>query len=90
MIADLVIALTTELFNTLGASSSKIDKKFDRFLRNARLVSPYNSLIYKKKVIGDWVVNRMQLPFVWHIGNEMKNNRKTTHRLNKLKREKLS
>jgi hypothetical protein len=31
-------------------------------------VSSHNPLIYKEKVIGDWVVNQTELPFVWQIG----------------------
>lgn len=69
VIVDLVLALTSELFNTLGASSSTTDKQLDRFWRNARVVSSHNPLIYKQKVIGDWVVNHARLPFAWQIGN---------------------
>ena len=69
VIAELVLNLTTELFNALGASASSSDKHLDRFWRNARVVSSHNPLIYKQKVIGDWEVNRAALPFVWQIGN---------------------
>ena len=69
VIADLVLNLTTELFNALGASASSTDKQLDRFWRNARVVSSHNPLIYKQKVIGDWVVNQAPLPYVWQIGN---------------------
>lgn len=69
VIAELVLALTTELFNTLGASASTTEKQLDRFWRNARVVSSHNPLIYKQKVIGDWKVNQSPLPYVWQIGN---------------------
>lgn len=68
VISDLVLALTSNLFNTLGASASTTSKQLDRFWRNARVVSSHNPLIYKEKVIGDWEVNREPLPFVWQIG----------------------
>ncbi|HCO08378.1 MAG TPA: monooxygenase, partial [Acinetobacter ursingii] len=68
VIADLVLELTTKLFNALSASASSTTKQLDRFWRNARTVSSHNPLIYKEKVIGDWVVNQTELPFVWQIG----------------------
>ncbi|WP_151980446.1 acyl-CoA dehydrogenase family protein [Acinetobacter guerrae] len=68
VIADLVLDLTTKLFNALSASASSTAKQLDRFWRNARTVSSHNPLIYKEKVIGDWVVNQTELPFVWQIG----------------------
>ena len=69
VIADLVLDLTTKLFNGLGASASASSKQLDRFWRNARVVSSHNPLIYKEKVVGAWEVNRTELPFVWQIGN---------------------
>ena len=69
VISELVLNLTTELFNALGASASTTEKQLDRFWRNARVVSSHNPLIYKQKVIGDWVVNQAPLPYVWQIGN---------------------
>ena len=68
VISDLVLNLSNQLFNTLGASASSTAKQLDRFWRNARVVSSHNPLIYKEKVIGDWEVNRQPLPFVWQIG----------------------
>lgn len=69
VIAELVLNLSTELFNALGASASSTDKQLDRFWRNARVIASHNPLIYKQKVIGDWEVNQAPLPYVWQIGN---------------------
>ena len=69
VIADLVLDLTTKLFNSLGASSSASSKQLDRFWRNARVVSSHNPIIYKEKAVGAWIVNQTELPFVWQIGN---------------------
>ncbi|NHB58513.1 monooxygenase [Acinetobacter sp. 194] len=69
VISQLVLSLTSDLFNALGASASSTEKQLDRFWRNARVVSSHNPLIYKQKVIGDWVVNQAALPYVWQIGN---------------------
>lgn len=68
VISQLVLDLTTQLFNALSASASASYKQLDRFWRNARVVSSHNPIIYKEKVIGDWVVNQAPLPFVWQIG----------------------
>lgn len=67
VISNLVLDLTSQLFNALGASASSQVKQLDRFWRNARTVSSHNPLIYKEKVIGDWEVNRTDLPFVWQL-----------------------
>ena len=69
VLAELVQNLTTELFNALSASASTTAKQLDRFWRNARVVSSHNPVIYKQKVIGDFVVNGHALPYVWQIGN---------------------
>lgn len=69
VISELVLNLTAELFNALGASASTAEKQLDRFWRNARVVSSHNPLIYKQKVIGDWEVNQAPLPYVWQIGS---------------------
>ncbi|MBJ8420471.1 acyl-CoA dehydrogenase family protein [Acinetobacter bereziniae] len=68
VISALVLELTSQLFNALGASASTTSKQLDRFCRNARVVSSHNPLVYKEKVIGDWEVNHEPLPFVWQIG----------------------
>ncbi|MCL6232547.1 MULTISPECIES: acyl-CoA dehydrogenase family protein [Acinetobacter] len=69
VISELVLNLSSELFNALGASASSTTKQLDRFWRNARVVSSHNPLIYKQKVIGDWEINQTPLPYVWQIGN---------------------
>ena len=69
VISELVLDLTSQLFNALGASASTTSKQLDRFWRNARVVSSHNPLVYKEKVIGDWEVNQAPLPYVWQIGN---------------------
>ncbi|WP_151825203.1 acyl-CoA dehydrogenase family protein [Acinetobacter bereziniae] len=68
VISALVLELTSQLFNALGASASTTSKQLDRFWRNARVVSSHNPLVYKEKLIGDWEVNLEPLPFVWQIG----------------------
>lgn len=72
VIADLVLDLTSKLFNALGASAASRDKALDRFWRNARTVSSHNPLIYKEKSIGDWEVNGTEPIYAWQIGGGSK------------------
>ncbi len=68
VLADLVIRASSDLFNALGASAARESKALDRHWRNARTVATHNPLIYKEKVIGDWVINGTEPPYVWQIG----------------------
>lgn len=68
VIADLVLELSTKLFDTLGASATSREKSLDRFWRNARVISSHNPIIYKEKSIGDWEVNGTEPIYVWQIG----------------------
>lgn len=72
VIADLVLDLTSKLFNALSASAASREKSLDRFWRNARTVSSHNPLIYKEKSIGDWEVNGTEPIYAWQIGGGSK------------------
>lgn len=76
VIADLVLDLTSKLFNALSASAASREKALDRFWRNARTVSSHNPLIYKEKIIGDWEVNGTEPVYVWQIGCGVKEQKK--------------
>ena len=69
VIADLALRITTDLFNTLGASATSEKKQLDRHWRNARTAASHNPLIYKERIIGDWEVNGSEPPYVWQIGS---------------------
>lgn len=69
VVSELIQRATTQLFNALGASDIRQGKALDRHWRNARTVSSHNPVIYKARIIGDWVVNGNEPPFVWQIGN---------------------
>ena len=72
VIADLVLDLTSKLFNALSASAASSSKSLDRFWRNARTVSSHNPLIYKEKSIGDWEINGTEPIYAWQIGGGSK------------------
>lgn len=69
VVSALIQRATTELFNALGASDVRQGKSLDRHWRNARTVSSHNPVIYKARIVGDWVINGTEPPFVWQIGN---------------------
>lgn len=68
VIAQLVLSVTSDLFNALSASSTSNALQLDRHWRNARTASLHNPLIYKERIIGDWEVNGTEPPYVWQIG----------------------
>ena len=69
IVSELVLRAATELFNALGASAASEKTALDRHWRNARTVSSHNPLVYKARIIGDWVTNGTEPPYVWQIGN---------------------
>ncbi|MFT3688296.1 acyl-CoA dehydrogenase family protein [Paenirhodobacter sp.] len=68
VIAELVLAATTEGFSALGASSTARGLAFDRFWRNARTLANHNPLIFKERLIGDFAVNGTYPPGYWQTG----------------------
>lgn len=73
VVSELVLRVTTDLFNALGASGVSINKSLDRHWRNARTAASHNPWIFKARIIGDWVVNGIEPKYVWQIGNSVKN-----------------
>jgi len=68
VVTDLVLAVTTELFDALGASATGRDAALDRHWRNARTVSSHNPRLLKARVVGEHVVNGTPPPYAWAIG----------------------
>lgn len=66
--ADLVIGAASDLFNALGASAAAAEPLLDRHWRNVRTVASHNPLIYKARIVGDWLINGTEPPFIWQIG----------------------
>lgn len=79
VVSELVQGLSSALFNALGASACSTSLQLDRFWRNARVVSSHNPTIYKQKVVGDWVVNKKPLPYVWQIGTSPADTKNRRH-----------
>ncbi|MEV5001435.1 acyl-CoA dehydrogenase family protein [Nocardioides sp. LML1-1-1.1] len=68
VVTQLVLDLTTDLFDTLGASGTALSKGLDRHWRNARTVSSHNPRILKARVVGGHLVNGTAPPYAWAIG----------------------
>lgn len=68
VVTSLVLGLTSDLFDTLGASGTSISKGLDRHWRNARTVSSHNPRILKARVVGGHLVNGTPPPYAWAIG----------------------
>ncbi|TBU98623.1 acyl-CoA dehydrogenase family protein [Stutzerimonas kirkiae] len=69
VVSELTLRAASDLFNALGASAARIDKVLDRHWRNARTVASHNPLVYKARIIGDWLINGSEPPYIWQIGN---------------------
>ena len=67
-VSELVLGAATELFNALGASGVRANAALDRHWRNARTAASHNPLIFKSRIVGDWLVNGREPPFLWQIG----------------------
>lgn len=69
VVSELVLRAATRLFDALGASATRSTTALDRHWRNARTVSSHNPLVYKARIVGDWIINGRTPPFVWRVGN---------------------
>jgi alkylation response protein AidB-like acyl-CoA dehydrogenase len=65
----LAMGAAQSLFDGLGASSTIDTHLLDRHWRNARTVSSHNPVAFKARIIGDWLVNAVEPPYEWAIGN---------------------
>lgn len=63
-----VLAATSDLFDTLGASATARRTGLDRHWRNARTVASHNPWLFKARVVGDHLVNGAAPPTAWSIG----------------------
>ncbi|GAA2786614.1 acyl-CoA dehydrogenase family protein [Saccharopolyspora taberi] len=56
-VIDLVLGATTALFDVGGASIVDEELRLDRHWRNARTLAVHNPVIYKQRLVGDYVLN---------------------------------
>lgn len=67
-VAEKALEATTAIFNGLGASALSTDLRLDRYWRNARTVASHNPVIYKARIVGDYVLNGTEPPGSWLAG----------------------
>jgi alkylation response protein AidB-like acyl-CoA dehydrogenase len=63
-VVDLVLSVTTEVFEVGGASAVTERFRLDRHWRNARTLASHNPVIYRRTIVGDTVLNGTS-PSAW-------------------------
>jgi alkylation response protein AidB-like acyl-CoA dehydrogenase len=67
-VADTALTAANLLFEVGGASSVVDTRALDRHWRNARTLAVHNPVIYKERVVGDYLVNGADPAYVWIVG----------------------
>ncbi|WNJ93799.1 monooxygenase [Bosea sp. 685] len=67
-IADIVLRSASRLFDALGASAVRHETALDRHWRNARTILSHNPLVYRARIVGDYLVNGKLPDRVWSVG----------------------
>src|SRR5699024_10192048 len=57
IIAPLTLEIVTKIFEVGGASATSQSRALDRHWRNARVLASHNPLIYRARILGDYLVN---------------------------------
>ncbi|WP_319437401.1 acyl-CoA dehydrogenase family protein [Mycobacterium sp. RTGN5] len=53
------LSATTRIFDALGASGVSERRGLDRHWKNARTLASHNPRVYKARILGDWLINRI-------------------------------
>lgn len=56
-VPSIVTSICSDLFLTGGASNTSRDKNLDRHWRNAQTVATHNPIVFRERIIGDYLVN---------------------------------
>jgi alkylation response protein AidB-like acyl-CoA dehydrogenase len=67
-IGEIVLRAASKLFDALGASAVRHETALDRHWRNARTLLSHNPLVYRARIIGDFLVNGKLPDRVWSVG----------------------
>lgn len=57
IIAPITLEVVTKIFEVGGASATSQSRALDRHWRNARVLASHNPLIYRARILGDYLVN---------------------------------
>ncbi|OYN78172.1 acyl-CoA dehydrogenase family protein [Mycolicibacterium sphagni] len=53
------LSASTKIFDALGASGVSERRGLDRHWKNARTLASHNPRVYKARIVGDWLINRI-------------------------------
>jgi len=53
------LSASTRIFDALGASGVSERRGLDRHWKNARTLASHNPRVYKARILGDWLINRI-------------------------------
>jgi alkylation response protein AidB-like acyl-CoA dehydrogenase len=67
-IGDIVLRAASRLFDALGASAVRHETALDRHWRNARTILSHNPLVYRARIVGDFLVNGKLPDRTWSVG----------------------
>ncbi|WIK83603.1 acyl-CoA dehydrogenase family protein [Pseudoglutamicibacter albus] len=56
-VPSIVTSICSDLFLTGGASNTSREKNLDRHWRNAQTVATHNPIVFRERIIGDYLVN---------------------------------
>ena len=59
VIIGAALSATTQVFDALGASGVSERRGLDRHWKNARTLASHNPRVYKARILGDWLINRI-------------------------------
>lgn len=59
VIISAALNATTRIFDALGASGVSEQRGLDRHWKNARTLASHNPRVYKARILGDWLINRV-------------------------------
>lgn len=68
VVADLVLSVTSRVFDALGGSATLRMRGLDRHWRNARTLVSHNPVAYRARIVGDFAVNGTRPPGQWRVG----------------------
>lgn len=57
VVPDLALGAAQQLFETVGASGTSVDKGLDRHWRNAQTVATHNPVAFRARAVGDFLLN---------------------------------
>jgi alkylation response protein AidB-like acyl-CoA dehydrogenase len=67
IVIDLVLQLTSQVFEVGGASATAESRRLDRHWRNARTAASHNPAIFRERAIGDYLLNGTEPVTRWAL-----------------------